>query len=238
MAVAIAALAALGACDAGSSARPTATARFMIVEGHTAGLDRGCHGRFEFHGLDGLIRCEGFTGRVVDGAVYTPLASTGPVERGDPCSGRTWGVFDYPRYAQELEGFEKDFVAPVPFDPLHPLPALRTAGAAATRRGSAPVRGVATTRYDIDAVGSRIDARFTDDQLEQRRLVSMSVWVDDIGRLRRARWTLEVTEDGRTRPQTTVVELFDYGVPVDVTAPRASDTCDFPELFSRSLGDL
>lgn len=132
---------------------------------------------------------------------------------------------------------------------------LGRSDATLTEVASEEVRGVATTHYRVDVDGERLDARFADDMFDDRELVTFDVWVDRDRRLRRAEWVLlirwgmpEVSDDlgpidGLVLPfddagayrETTTVELWDYGVPVDVQAPPADEVCDVVDLFGRTL---
>ena len=41
------------------------------------------------------------TAIVAGGAAFIPMKDVGGIDKSDPCYGKKWGVFDYPKYARE-----------------------------------------------------------------------------------------------------------------------------------------
>jgi hypothetical protein len=92
--------------------------------------------------------------------------------------------------------------------------------------GTEDVRGVQTTHYrarvDIQKLVEQLPAneRPNDELVERwRAIVPVDVWIDDESRLRRITIS-PLPDQGR---DTTTLELFDYGVDVDVEAPPADE---------------
>jgi hypothetical protein len=60
----------------------------------------------------------------------------------------------------------------------------------------------------------------------------MDVWVDGDGRLRRLEYEMELSDvDGARVAVGVTMELYDFGVEVDVVAPPADETTDLFELL-------
>lgn len=215
-------------------------------------------GVFDFEQSSGTVHYDESLGPdavVVRGVVYIPMTDMGTIEREDPCYGREYGSFDYPRYEKEGLGVEADSVSPVPFDPGQVTASLERSEATLTKVGADEVRGVPTTRYRVAIDGARLDARFASDSSQDQALVGFEVWVDREQQLRRARWTVKITWgssraeaglpdlpdqvtppwEGGTYHETTTVELWDYGVAVNVEAPPEDEVCDFPDFFGRTM---
>jgi hypothetical protein len=258
--------AAIGACGAGdeqhrvvvslesvgAETTEAKTARFSTViendDEMAAGPAQRLDGVFDFERLDGTAHHEQGDAddsdwTVVGGVAYSPMLPDTNIDPADPCYGKHWAMFDYPKYAREYEGIEVDQISPLPFDPAAVVGALRHSEATLNEVGSEDVRGKKATQYRVKVNGARLDSRFMSDDFDDRKLVSMEIWVDGDQRLRRARWVLEITwgdviDSGGTYHETTTVEVWDYGVPIEVTAPPASDSCDFPEFFARSMEDF
>ena len=115
----------------------------------------------------------------------------------------------------------------IPMDPGRVLDDLVAAGATMTRIGTVEVRGVATTRWKVGFDRSRCHSAaievFTDTQQLLRRMV--------------------VTFPTKTKLPPVVVtsDLFDFGVPVHVTAPPAdqvTDVTEFTAAMFRGAGTL
>ena len=96
-----------------------------------------------------------------------------------------------------------------------------------TEQGSEDVRGVTTTRYhaviDLAKSAARLggEARQRVEGLSQLGLTKLptDVWIDDQGRVRREFFTMHVAQSGQEVTIAMTMELFDFGVPVDVQAP-------------------
>ena len=93
--------------------------------------------------------------------------------------------------------------------------------------GSQDIRGVATTHYraQLDAAKLEIDAN--------RDEVAVDAWIDKQGLPRRVRVPLGA--EG-----AAIIDLFDFGVPVDVKAPPASEIVSekkFEKLMEQECAD-
>lgn len=224
--------------------RSAVTARFSSSsDGGTSGeLSSHSSGVFDFDRLDGTMTFVTMTAMsgdalepaefvVVDGAAYMSLTRVGDIDPASICYGKSWGVFDPRRYGREDEA---DLIAPVPIDPGSVLDALAEGDARLAEAGSETIHSEPTTRYRVQLDGTNLAERFIQLDYEYPgRLASLDVWVDADGRLRRATWG--VVRRGDDTVRTTVVELWDYGVAVDVKAPSEDDTCDFPAFFAETM---
>lgn len=132
-------------------------------------------------------------------------------------------------------------------DPTSALAFLRGAGEV-NAEGRESIRGVVTTHYrtTIDlkkasrsaAAGERAGWA---DLIEKAGLESfpMDVWIDEQGRARRLRFSMEIadlgslsdaTVKGQKGTITVSTDLFDFGVAVKVAAPPAGEVSDYAEL--------
>ena len=120
-------------------------------------------------------------------------------------------------------------------DPLSdPLGVLRSLGAGQSVQplGSAVVRGVGTTRYRVVVdVARAVTSAAPDGQAALRQLLGLGVrsypvdlWIDAQGRPRRLQFRLSVAGDH----VTATIDLYDYGIPVQITLPPGDDTRDSP----------
>jgi hypothetical protein len=109
--------------------------------------------------------------------------------------------------------------------------------------GKDQVRGAETTHYKatID-VSKAIASQPADKREPLEKLFEGSgmtsfpadVWIDAEGRMRKMQYVIKV-KTGAAGPATvdTTLELFDFGSPVDVEAPPASETADLDELLGQ-----
>jgi hypothetical protein len=138
--------------------------------------------------------------RLVDGVTYTRATGLPDVPGLDMPDGKQWLAFDVGSAAADV----LDWFGAPRAEPLDDLRAL--AGASEVEEvGTETVRGVETTHYR--ATGER---------------GSMEVWLDSEDRVRR------FSTDGEDL--TLTYELFAFGEPVEITAPRADEVA--------SLGDV
>jgi hypothetical protein len=123
-------------------------------------------------------------------------------------------------------------------DPTQTLRYLRAAGDV-KRVGTETVRGVETTHYhatiDLEKVPStvrpadRARTRRAVRRLEQvtgLRSLPVDVWADAQDRVRRLRIDEALNLGTGTAEMTVDSQLYDFGVPVEVTLPPASDVTD------------
>ena len=115
----------------------------------------------------------------------------------------------------------------LPTDPGRILDDLAAAGATMTKIGTVDVRGVATTRWKVGFDGSPCHApASTGGRLE--------VFTDGEQRLRRIVATYPQTKV-KLPPVVVTTDLFDFGVPVHVTAPPADAVTDITEFMAAML---
>ncbi|HEV2369894.1 MAG TPA: hypothetical protein VGR90_08450 [Acidimicrobiales bacterium] len=113
----------------------------------------------------------------------------------------------------------------------------------ATEVGSESVRGIDTTRYDLQlnlsALQSLGDLAQASEGLStstQIRSAQIQVWIDGQGLLRRERLVFDGTARAPTLTtpvtvqSTVTIEPYDFGTPVDVHAPPADQVTDLPNL--------
>src|SRR4051812_31229649 len=104
--------------------------------------------------------------------------------------------------------------------------------------GKETVRGASTTHYraTVDlkkaAAASNSDAKAAIEQAEKvlgTVTFPIDVWIDGQGRLRKLTYSLDVSKAAGAKASGNVsltLELFDFGVPVNVSAPPADQTAD------------
>lgn len=133
-------------------------------------------------------------------------------------------------------------------DPTGSLEALESVSDDVEEVGQEDVRGEPTTRYrgtidaaeQADRLGGAL-GELAGQGLDPAALQAapFEAWIDDDGRLRRFVVTLELPASEATQGQSvtsaTTMELFDFGVTVDVAAPPADQVQDGAPLLE-SLG--
>jgi hypothetical protein len=123
-------------------------------------------------------------------------------------------------------------------DPLWPLDALFGARQGA-EIGSEPVRGVQATRFRVTIDLAGADAALATGIIvpsgPYRGLnnIPAEVWLDSAGRARRIAVSTEQTSGSNPVPIWSVVELWDFGVAADITAPQAADVVPPREAYGR-----
>jgi hypothetical protein len=137
-------------------------------------------------------------------------------------------------------------------DPTGQFEYLRGVSESVEKVGKEQVRGTQTTRYRVTidlkkaAAQEGPEAREAYDETIEMLGASklpVGVWLDDQNRIRRFAMNLTIPmpenaaspnaslEDAKTRTQT-VVEYYDFGVPVDVQAPPRDQTMDGSKLLA------
>ena len=187
--------------------------------------------------------------RQVENTVYMKM----PEELAAQVSGaKPWMEMDLNAVAKQNRVNLGQMRSGVAQDPTGQLEYLRGVSESVEKVGEEQVRGTQTTRY-----GATIDLRkaATQEGPEAREAydetiemlgaskLPVEVWLDDQNRIRRFAMNLTVPmpenaaspnasrEDATMRTQT-VVEYYDFGVPVDVQAPPPEQTMDGSELFA------
>ena len=127
-------------------------------------------------------------------------------------------------------------------DPLWPLDALFGASDDAVQIGSQVVRGVPVTRCRLTVDLARADAALpagVSVPSGPYRLLSAlpaEAWLDDAGLARR----ISVCSDPTTAADKqvwSIVELWDFGLPVDITPPRSDEVLPPAEAYRQAYED-
>jgi hypothetical protein len=165
-------------------------------------------------------------------------------------SGKPWVRADLEELAREKygSGFSEMQEGTRPQDLTGQLEYLRGVSDSVEELGREEVRGVPTTHYraaiDLERAAPRDpEARKTYEESLKgigADEIPTEVWLDDEGRARRYEITMPVTvpttgaKTNSQQAQTTIVaEYYDFGVPVNVTAPPPEQTVDLSELISQ-----
>lgn len=133
--------------------------------------------------------------------------------------------------------------------PTGSLDALEAVSDDVRRTGEEDVRGEPTTRYEgtldaqkaLEQLGGAV-RELADRGVDMQAVddVPFAVWLDDEGRLRRFRSELELTAtaEGETQAftSTTLLELYDFGVDVQVEPPPADQVQDGAPLLELLRG--
>ncbi|HUR49159.1 MAG TPA: hypothetical protein VMY88_06470 [Acidimicrobiales bacterium] len=157
---------------------------------------------------------------------------------GSELGNRPWIKFDLEALGES--GAPVPSLNPASNDPRGVLDALRGVSGEVQEVGEQSVRGVATTHYratvDLEKAQDEVPKERRDDfaafseQLGIEEL-PIDVWVDEEGRARRFAYEVETPAAGGTPASQVdlVIELFDFGVDVEVKAPPESEVTDYGE---------
>jgi len=114
-----------------------------------------------------------------------------------------------------------------------------------TTVGPATVRGVPTTEYSatvdlskavqgrspaVQALVQKLQAKFGLSSLP------IHVWIDAQGQIRRETVDESLTVSGQQAQVQVTMEFFDFGAPIDVTPPPASQTADLSSMLGSLAG--
>jgi hypothetical protein len=205
----------------------------------------GGQGRFDFDRRAGqmtlrLIEGDGSgfgsaTAVFVDSSVYYRL----PVSA--LAGGKRWIKLDLQDVADASSLDFGPLVQGSQADPTQYLLWLSALGPGITKIGEEDVRGVPTSRYratvDLNALEAQAPPGKEDEwaayvQTLRDRLglasIPVEVWVDKEGLIRRFNHEYGFSAEGTTAVVTT--ELFDFGAPVDVTAPPPDQVVSMTDL--------
>lgn len=127
-------------------------------------------------------------------------------------------------------------------NPAQALDMLRASGSV-TEVGTETVDGVSTTHYKatID-LSQAADKLGSDAEAWVQRLVNagapatipVDVWIGDDGLIRRLTMDESLATGAQSGDVKVTIDISDYGTPVNVTAPPASDTIDLTALASQA----
>ena len=168
--------------------------------------------------------------RILGSIVYMKLP-------GNELGNRPWIKFD-------LEALSAAGGAPVPGlnpasnDPRGVLDALRGVSGEVEEIGEESVRGVAATHYrasvDLAKAEKAVPEARRDDFAAFReqlgiKTLPIEVWVDEEGRARRFAYEVDTPETSQAPASQVdlVVDLYDFGVDVEVEAPPESEVTDY-----------
>jgi hypothetical protein len=174
---------------------------------------------------------------IIGSTVYTKLPE-GPGAPGGPATPgehhKPWTKLELPKELAGQHGFWPALGPTVDGggDPTQALRYLEAAASKAEVVGSEQVRGESTTRYTVTFDAAKVAAQAPEEfQLfaEGSDLAfpkPADVWIDQQGRLRKIHYwvTVKVPAEEFPAPMTieTTLELYDFGVAVDVAPPPAS----------------
>ena len=134
-------------------------------------------------------------------------------------------------------------------DPSQSLQMLRATSGDVEEVGHERVRGVETTHYraqvDVERVAEQLPERSraaieaSMDELERAigtKKLPVEVWIDADGLVRRMSQRLELKRPGGEEPLVVryTIELYDFGSPVTVSLPAASEVTDVAELLKQT----
>jgi hypothetical protein len=138
--------------------------------------------------------------------------------------GKPWIETDASTFGAQSGSFDSS-------DPTQFLDYLQGASSGITDRGDDTIRGDHTRKLAV-----RIDLRKAAAKLgpQQQQAIEQAiqqlgtstlpaqVWIDDGGRLRKMSFSFHIQQNGQRADLTVSLELFDFGVQVDVEAPPKS----------------
>jgi hypothetical protein len=207
--------------------------------------DRRCEGVADLSGrrarvLQSLVFTEGFTAKVIQDSHGDP----GFLERIQRVEMIYDGANAYNRVADSWTGF---FLADPSgprgvTDPLWPLDALFGASDDVVQIGSEAVRGVPVTHcrltVDLARADAALPAGISVPSGPYRSLGALpaGVWLDAAGLARRISVCSEPT-DAADRQVWSIVELWDFGVAVDITPPSADEVLAPAEAYRLAAED-
>ena len=182
---------------------------------------------------------------VFDGLVYYMRFPSGVLA--NVANGR-WLKVDL-REAADEAGADLGALEQLDQSPTELLQFLQGASDDVDEVGTETVRGVETTHYRADVDLERAAeitaerAGLSDELREQLRreiertreqtglsTLPVDAWLDDEGRLRRMKMDVELDVAGRPAGMLTTMELFDFGVEVDVRPPPADEVLDIGDF--------
>lgn len=190
------------------------------------------------------------TGRlefVFDGLVYYMRIPEGLTELAG--AGHKWLKVDLEEAGGETGGVDLGALQQANQNPAQLMQFLRGTSADIEELGEEKVRGVETTHYratvDFDAAAERTAdiGELSDEMRDQVRAeiermkkqtgletLPVDVWLDEDDLVRRIRMDFTFPLEGEEVGVEVTMDLFDFGVDVDVAPPPAEQTVDITEL--------
>jgi len=129
-------------------------------------------------------------------------------------------------------------------DPASTLSYLQGVSGDVTEAGTEKIRGVQTTKYtatvDLKRAMDKVPAKIRPSFQHILKLIGTStlpieVWIDDAGRTRRLHYSMDMSHVKGADQGASIditMDLFDFGAPVHVTAPPASQVADGEAVLS------
>jgi hypothetical protein len=215
---------------------------FEIVDPEVEGgreFELRAEGLFDYPNKRGLM--------TVDGEVPFLSEDANPVEF--RLIGRTsytrWVIKGKSYWVKEDEPAESndpvELLIPFPGSPTKPTDVLARAVPASDEHetlGTDVIRGVEATHYRLRVDLEKLIKQMPPSDRPEgnvespwgQRFVPVEIWIDDDSRLRRITIRRAAKEENGTEAETTTVELYDYGVEVDVQPPPAEELISQEEL--------
>jgi hypothetical protein len=161
-------------------------------------------------------------------------------------AGKTWISGDLAQIGRE-QGFDLGQIGAFgKSDPRDMLDMLRATTGQLEEVGRDEIRGVEATHYrttlDLDELRARlekleakgvVDGFIESIESSGMQEVPLDVWVDADSLVRRLVMTISTKQSGRTAKASFSMDVFDYGEPVEVAAPPASEVVEGSELSKR-----
>ena len=128
-------------------------------------------------------------------------------------------------------------------DPSQVLAYLKASSDDVKKAGAEEIRGVQTTHYTMTVDLHKVAEQVPEQKANVERVIEQSgvetvpteVWIDDEGRARRMelRYDDMLFAPGQRGNMEMTMDLFDFGVEVDVEPPPASQVTDISELLQQ-----
>lgn len=157
--------------------------------------------------------------------------------------GKEWIRFDLKAAGKELGVDFEDLLQFQQADPTQSLLYLRGASEDFEAVGSEEVRGVETTHYRGTIDLRKAIEQVPDDQREsferafellEVEKMPFEVWIDDEGLARRMKYEQPLPPDsGEQAKMGLTMEMYDFGVEVDVEPPPDNEVIDLQELMGQ-----
>lgn len=138
--------------------------------------------------------------------------------------------------------------APGGTDPGDVLKLLVQASGGQTNLGRETLRGVETTHHRVEVDADKLIQQLPPEQRPETRddegdtrTFPLDVWIDEDNLVRRIRVEESLDPQQARARTTTTFDLFDFGVPVKVEEPPASEVLseeEFDELFSEEVAAM
>jgi LppX_LprAFG lipoprotein len=153
-------------------------------------------------------------------------------------AGRQWLKLDLAALGKE-QGFDLEQLAQAARgDPSQSLDYLGAASDDFEEVGTETVRGVETTHYtgtiDLEKLAAQAPAAMRSSyrqaiEVSGVKTVPVNVWLDHDGMARRVRYDMPLP--GQEGSVTSTIELYDFGIEVDVQPPSPDSTVDLGHLI-------